>query len=105
MSGTPNHSSCSPSGHVFRLDRKRGSVWYAKYRLPDGRQVQRKLAPAWSERGRLPAGYFTKRVAEDWLGDTLDEASRGTLAGMVRTGATSPMPPRSSFVTQSRIAR
>ena len=25
-------------GHVFRVDGKRRSVWYAKYRLPDGRQ-------------------------------------------------------------------
>lgn len=59
----------TPTGHVFRVDRKRGPVWYAKYRLPDGRQVQRKLGPAWSERGRPPAGYFTKRLAEDWLRD------------------------------------
>jgi integrase len=76
------------SGHVFRADRKRGSVWYAKYRLPDGRQVQKRLGPAWTQRGRPPAGHFTKRVAEDWLRDTLDEARRGTLAGMVKTGAT-----------------
>jgi integrase len=77
-----------PSGHVFRAERQRGAVWYAKYRLPDGRQVQRKLGPAWSERGRPPAGYFTKRLADDWLRNTLDEARRGTLPGMVRTGAT-----------------
>src|SRR3954452_19367432 len=76
------------SGHVFRVERKRGAVWYAKYRLPDGRQVQRKIGPGWSERGRPPAGYFTKRLAEDWLRDLLDEARRGTLPGMVRTGAT-----------------
>jgi integrase len=61
---------------------------YAKYRLPDGRQVQRKLGPAWTGRGRPPAGYFTKRTAEAWLRDLLDEARRGTLPGMVRTGAT-----------------
>jgi hypothetical protein len=24
------------SGHVFRFERKRGPVWYAKHRLPDG---------------------------------------------------------------------
>lgn len=36
-----------PSGHVFRVERVRGPVWYAKYRLPDGRQVQKKLGPAW----------------------------------------------------------
>ncbi|MFN2521620.1 MAG: tyrosine-type recombinase/integrase, partial [Candidatus Limnocylindria bacterium] len=38
--------------------------------------------------GRPPAGYFTKRTAEEWLRGVLDEARRGTLAGMVRTGAT-----------------
>ena len=76
-----------PSGHVFRVERKRGPAWYAKYRLPDGRQVQRKLGPAWSGRGRPPVGYLTKRLAEDWLRSTLDEARRGTLPGMVATGA------------------
>jgi integrase len=77
-----------PSGHVFRVERSRGPVWYAKYRLPDGRQVQRKIGPAWTERGRPAAGYFTKRLAEDWLRDVVDQARRGTLPGMVRTGAT-----------------
>jgi integrase len=78
----------SPSGHVYRAERKRGGVWYAKYRLPDGRQVQRKLGPAWGERGRPPAGYFTKRLAEEWLHDVLHQVRRGTLVGMVATGAT-----------------
>jgi integrase len=73
---------------VSRIERKRGPIWYAKYRLPDGRQVQRKLGPAWTERGRPPAGYFTKRLAEDWLREVFDQARRGTLPGMVRTGAT-----------------
>ncbi|MDQ6805235.1 MAG: site-specific integrase [Actinomycetota bacterium] len=77
-----------PSGHVFRVERARGPVWYAKYRLPDGRQVQKKLGPAWTGRGRPAAGYFTKRRAEDWLRGVLDEARRGTLPGMLRTGAT-----------------
>ena len=76
------------SGHVFRVDRSRGPVWYAKYRLPDGRQVQKRIGPAWTERGRPPAGYVTKRVAETWLRDVLDQARRGSLPGMVRTGAT-----------------
>jgi integrase len=80
--------SGSPSGHVFRVERARGPVWYAKYRLPDGRQVQKKLGPAWTGRGRPPTGYFTKRLAEDWLRDVLHEARHGTLAGQVRTGAT-----------------
>ncbi len=81
-------SSAIPTGHVFRIERKRGPAWYAKYRLPDGRQVQKKLGPAWTERGRPPNGYFTKRLAEVWLRDTLDQARRGTLAGMTRSGAT-----------------
>jgi len=33
-------------------------------------------------------GYFTKRQAEDWLRETLEQARRGTLPGLVRTGAT-----------------
>ncbi|TML97030.1 MAG: hypothetical protein E6G10_25615, partial [Actinobacteria bacterium] len=78
----------APTGHVFPVDRNGGPVWYAKYRLPDGRQVQRKIGPAWTERGRPPHGYLTKRTAEAWLRDVLDKARRGTLPGMLRTGAT-----------------
>jgi integrase len=82
-----------PSGHVFKVDRARGAVWYAKYRLPDGRQVQRKIGPASTERGRPAAGYFTQRTADAWLRDLLDQARwsgqrHGTLPGMTRTGAT-----------------
>ena len=77
-----------PTGHVFRVERARGPVWYAKYRLPDRRQVQKKLGPAWTELGRPANGYFTKRLAEDWLRSLLDQARRGTLPGMVRTDAT-----------------
>lgn len=77
------------SGHVFRVERKReGWVWYAKYRLPDGRQVQKKIGPAWTERGRPAAGFFTRRTAEAWLRDVQDQARAGTLPGMVRTNAT-----------------
>jgi integrase len=50
--------------------------------------VQKKIGFAWSGRGRPPAGYFTKRQAEDWLGEVLHEARRGTLAGMVPSGVT-----------------
>src|SRR6201994_3146277 len=81
-------AGASPTGHVFRVERKRGQCWYAKYRLPDGRQVQKKLGPAWTERGRPPVGYFTKRTAEVWLCDVLDDARRGRLPAQVRTGVT-----------------
>jgi integrase len=75
------------SGHVFRVDGKRRPMWRAKYRLPDGRQVQRTIGKVWTERGRPPEGYFTKRTAEAWLRD-VDQAERGVLPGMVRTGRT-----------------
>jgi integrase len=77
-----------PSGHVFRVERAKGPVWYAKYRLPDGKQVQRRIGPAWADRGRPPAGYFTKRTAEGWLHEVLARARRGTLVGMRSGGAT-----------------
>ena len=54
---------------------------------PSG-EIQKKLGPAWTGRGRPPAGCFTKRTAEAWLRSTLDEARRGVLPGIVRTGAT-----------------
>jgi hypothetical protein len=65
---------------------KRGPAWYAKYRLPDDRQVKKKLGPAWTD--RPPPGHFTKRLAEEWLCSALDRARQGTLPGMIRTGAT-----------------
>ena len=68
------------SGHVFKADRARGAVWYAKYRLPDGRQVQKKIGPAWNQRGRPADGYVTKRLAEDWLREVLHQAARGALS-------------------------
>jgi integrase len=75
------------SGHVLLRAGKRRSVYYLKYRLPDGRQVKRRLGFAWAERGRAPAGYFTQRMAEEALQAVLTDARRGTLAGMTRTGA------------------
>jgi integrase len=76
------------SGHVFRRDGKRGAVWYAKYRLADGRQVQKRIGPAWTGKGRPADGCFTKRTAQAWLREVLREAEAGTLPGAVRTGAT-----------------
>jgi integrase len=86
-SGTMQSDARQPSGHVFRVQRVRGPVWYGKYRLPDGRQVQKKLGPAWSERGRAPSGYFTRPRAEAWLRDVLEQARQGTRPGMARTSA------------------
>ncbi len=76
------------SGHVFRVDGARGPVWRAKYRLPDGRQVQKKIGPAWTGWGRPAEGHYTKRTAEAWLDEVLAAARAGTLPGVRRTGAT-----------------
>jgi integrase len=77
------------SGLVFSVDRKRGPQWYAKYRLPDGRQVQRLIGPHWSDRSSLPPpGYFTKRTAQAWLDEVLVKARRGELPGMGGTSTT-----------------
>ena len=49
--------------------------------MPSGRQVKRRIGPAWTRRGRPTAGFFTKRTAEEWLRSTLasldDLAARG----------------------------
>jgi integrase len=73
---------------VFRVDRHGGPVWFAKYRLPDGRQVQKRIGPAWTQRGRPSDGAFTKRTAEAWLIQTLLDADAGRLAIQRRSGVT-----------------
>jgi hypothetical protein len=75
------------SGHVFRREGKRGGVWSAKYRLPDG-QVQRRIGPAAEGRGRPGEGAYTERTAQARLEEVLVDARRGELPGMLRTGAT-----------------
>lgn len=67
------------SGHVTLIKRKRGERWYVKYRLPDGRQRMKLLGPAWKERSRPPAGYFTRKTAEAELEAILTDARRGDL--------------------------
>src|SRR5436305_2579923 len=69
------------SGQVVQVERKRGPVWYAHYREPSGRQRQKLIGPAWTGRGRPPAGYHTRRTAEDWLRDRqVEDAQRAAVA-------------------------
>ena len=70
-------NSGNATGHVKLVQRKRGDQWYAKYRRPDGRQVERKLGPAWTGNGRPPAGYYTARTAEEALQAILTDLRRG----------------------------
>jgi integrase len=91
-----------PSGFVFKLEKARGASWWAKYRLPDGTQVKRKVGPAWTGRGRPAAGYFTKRLAEDWLHDTLEEIRRDWAARRIDGDGASSTRPRSGSVAPAR---
>jgi integrase len=79
---------------VFRVDRKAGPVWYAKYRGPDGRQVKKRIGPAWSGRDRPAAGFFNRRTAEDWLDDVLAELRERALTGAVAGGVSFEMAAR-----------
>lgn len=76
------------TGHVKLVQRKHGPVWYLKWRDATGRQMQRKLGPAHTGRGRPPAGHYTERTAKGALEGILTDARRGTLDAHHTTGAT-----------------
>lgn len=76
------------SGHVRLATSSRGSSWYVKYRIGE-RQFQKRLGPAWEEKGRPPAGYYTRKTAEAALQALLTDARRGHLTpSPARSGAT-----------------
>jgi integrase len=77
------------SGHIIEVERQRGPVYYAKYRAPSGRQVKKLVGPAWKTRGTPPPpGFYTKRMAEDWLVARLKDIHFGVVAGLVETRTT-----------------
>src|SRR3954464_5012765 len=81
------------SGHVHRVQRKKGGVWYVKYRAPDAtspsgrRQVEKKLGPEWPDEGPPPPGYYDRRSAQAALDAILTDARRGHIE-VLRTGVT-----------------
>ena len=111
-----------PSGFVFRLEKARGASWWAKYRLPDGTQVKRKIGPVWAGRGRPAEGHFTKRLAEDWLHDSSTRSGGSGRSATLRAAVhrrpglgrhppirlaqarRSPTRPRSTSASRSRTA-
>jgi len=54
----------NPTGYVRTIERKGGAVFYAKLKLPDGSQPQRRLGKVWTKRTRPPDGYLTRGMAE-----------------------------------------
>src|SRR4051794_16162243 len=84
------------SGHVHRVARCRGAVWYVKYRMPDPtrpgrvRQVRKLLGPEWPDKGPPPPGYYDRRSAHSAqaaLEAILTDARRGAIE-LARTGVT-----------------
>jgi integrase len=57
-------STPKPTGYVRTIQRKGGAVFYAKLKLPDGSQPQRRLGKVWTKRIRPPEGYLTRGMAE-----------------------------------------
>lgn len=56
------------SGHIRVVHRVRdGQVYFAKLKLPDGTQPQRRLGKVWPKRTKPPAGYLTRGMAEALL--------------------------------------
>ena len=68
------------SGHLRLVDRHSGGQWYVRYRLPDGKQIQRRLGPAWRGRGFSPPGQYTREQAEAQLRAVLNTARRETIS-------------------------
>lgn len=75
------------SGHVALVRRKRGAQWYARGRI-NGRPFQRRLGPAWTQRGRPRAGWYTERTAREALAAYLTDVRRGVLPTREKTAAT-----------------
>jgi integrase len=75
------------TGHVKLVERKRGDVFYLRYRTPSGKHVQKRLGPAWTKRSKPPAGYFTEKQAEAKLEELLTGLERGEIPDPGRTDA------------------
>jgi hypothetical protein len=52
------------TAYVRTIERREGDVFYAKLKLPDGTQPQRRLGKVWKKRTRPPDGYLTKGMAQ-----------------------------------------
>jgi integrase len=76
------------TGHVLLVKRKRGDQWYLHYRLPGGRQVKKRLGPAYTGKGRPPSGHFTRKTAQVALDALLTDLRRGTVRPAPHTGVT-----------------
>ena len=66
------------SGHAWLYKGKRQQTWCVKWRDLGG-QHEKRLGPAWTEKGLPPPGYFREREAKAALQEILVEARRGKI--------------------------
>jgi Phage integrase, N-terminal SAM-like domain len=67
--------------------------------------LQKQIGPAWTERGRPAAGYFTKRLGEDWLRSVLDRGRKpSTVAGYQAIVRSQLLPAFGAFPLESITA-
>jgi integrase len=73
---------------VLPVERKAGTMLYLKLRDAYGRQRKPKLGPLWEGRGRPPAGYWTRKLAEAELRERLVDMGRepGSPSGSISVG-------------------
>ena len=64
-------SSTKATGYIRTIQRREGPVFFAKLKLADGTQPQRRLGGVWPKRTRPPEGYLTRGMAEARLGAIL----------------------------------
>ncbi|MGO9321230.1 MAG: tyrosine-type recombinase/integrase [Solirubrobacteraceae bacterium] len=80
----------SVSGHAKLRSGKRRTTWYAKWRDARGEQFERKLGPAWTQKGPPPPGFLREKEANAALEAILTDARRGATE-QARTGLTTSM--------------
>jgi integrase len=61
---TKNANRARATGYVRTIERREGPMFYAKLKLPDGTQPQRRLGRAWDRRTRPPDGFLTEGMAQ-----------------------------------------
>jgi integrase len=77
--------STTASGHLESREGARGKVWTARLRLPDGSQRRMTLGKDWTQGGRPPEGYVTRRMAEAKVRELVVEADRGNVVRRERS--------------------
>ena len=98
-----SHLTGPISGHVYLKPGKRGASWYFRARLPH--EVRKRLGPAWTGKGRPPAGYFTRKTAEAQApGDPRRRPPRHARRALSRPARRSPTPRPSGYATSSTTA-